>query len=354
MERIVFYGKGGIGKSTISTNFSATLARMDQRVLHVGCDPKRDSTVALMDGVMIEAVIDQDYRGDVIEPEEVVTRSRLGVDCAEAGGPHAGVGCAGRGISRTLEIFNKARLLTSDRYDVVVFDVLGDVVCGGFAAPLRRQMGEKVVIISSEEVMSLYAANNIAKAIVNYASNGIYCAGIVVNTRDNSEDLGPVHRFAKLINTKVIATIPREKLIREAEYRKVTVVEHAPDAEITEVFRSLTDTILAVDIADCPVPTPLTDKEFYAATQRRFAEDPTPQLPGLEASRPKPKPTEDLEPAAAEPPADKSRAESYERELHAGALAVRMGKVRPEEATRRLRQAFPKLAANLSSTDLTT
>ncbi len=200
-ERIVFYGKGGIGKSTTSTNVSASLARMNKKVLHVGCDPKHDSTVSLMDGVMIETVAEKRISGDKVRPDHILETSRTGVDCVEAGGPHAGAGCAGRGISRMFELFKKAGLLDDDRYDVAIFDVLGDVVCGGFAAPLRREMGKKVIIVTSEEVMSLYAANNIAKAVVNHASNGIVCAGVVINVRDNTEDLSPVYRFAKLINS---------------------------------------------------------------------------------------------------------------------------------------------------------
>lgn len=350
MERIVFYGKGGIGKSTTSTNITATLARRGLRVLHVGCDPKRDSTVALMDGQMITAVIDKDYKGDHIDPSTVVTRSRLGVDCAEAGGPHAGVGCAGRGISRMLEIFKKADLLSNDRYDVAVFDVLGDVVCGGFAAPLRRDMGRKVVIVTSEEVMSMYAANNIAKAVVNYASNGIVCVGIILNLRDNTEDTSPIHRFAKLINTKIIGTIPREKLIREAEYRKITVVEHAPHSDIARVFGTLADTILNIDPGDCPLPTPLSDEDFYAYTQRRFKEGPTPP-PRTQARKTAP---EIVEAPVAAPKAADVRNSAYRRELKAGALAVRMGRVRADEAARRLRAAYPVLGASLRATDLTT
>ncbi|MEI8259232.1 MAG: AAA family ATPase, partial [Deltaproteobacteria bacterium] len=168
MERIVFFGKGGIGKSTTSTNVSASLAAMGQRVLHVGCDPKHDSTVALLGGQLLEPVVDKIQSTEGITPEDIVTRSALGIDCVEAGGPEAGVGCGGRGITRMMEIFNAAQLLTSNRYDVSVYDVLGDVVCGGFAAPLRKGIGEKVIIVASEEVMAMYAANNIAKAVCHY------------------------------------------------------------------------------------------------------------------------------------------------------------------------------------------
>ena len=351
MERIVFYGKGGIGKSTTSTNISATLARMGKKVLHVGCDPKHDSTVALMDGQMIPAVTDQDY-GETIRPEDIVSVSRTGVHCVEAGGPHAGVGCAGRGISRTLEIFDKASLLAPGRYDVTVFDVLGDVVCGGFAAPLRKEMGEKVVIVASEEVMSLYAANNIAKAVVNYASNGIVLAGMVLNLRDNSEDLAPIRRFAALLGTRVLGVVPRHPLIREAEYQKIPVVEHAPNSDIVEVFRNLTEAILAIKPSECVLPTPLSDHAFHAYTRYKFAEppggigpDPTLSRRRIVAMAPGPG-------APSTPAAPVVQVNGDERDLKAGILAVRMGKVPARVALDRLRKAWPTETRELQLADL--
>jgi nitrogenase iron protein NifH len=270
MERIVFFGKGGIGKSTTASNISATLAAEGRRVLHVGCDPKHDSTVALLRGTMIEPVVDRIHSLAGLTAERVVTRSHLGVDCVEAGGPEAGVGCGGRGISRMLEIFQSVDLLSPARYDVCVYDVLGDVVCGGFASPLRKGIGEKVVIVASEEVMALYAANNIARAVVHYASNGVALAGLIVNLRDNNEDRGPVERFARLINTKVLGYIPREPLVREAEYRRMTVAEYAPGAPITRTLRELGEQIIALDARSLPLPTPLDEATFYALTQHRF------------------------------------------------------------------------------------
>jgi nitrogenase iron protein NifH len=369
MERLVFFGKGGIGKSTTSTNISATFAGLSRRVLHVGCDPKHDSTVALLDGRMIEAVVDKPIDLDNVRPDDIVERSRLGIDCVEAGGPSAGVGCGGRGISRMLEIFNAAKLLDSGRYDTCIFDILGDVVCGGFASPLKKDFGEKVVIVASEEVMALYAANNIAKAVVNYASNGVVLAGIILNLRDNREDREPAYRFAKLLNTEIIGFVPRDPLVREAEYRRMTVVEHAPASHIASVYREIGEKILAVDPKKIQLPTPLTDFEFYEYTRHKFATPPgglgkDPHAEGeakreamMRATHGSGLVTIGASPKVAaqakhrEQQAAAEEAE-FERELRAGRQAVRLGKVRPDEAVRRLRDAFPAQACTLSAQEL--
>ncbi len=357
MERIVFFGKGGIGKSTASTNISAAYAGFGRRVLHVGCDPKHDSTVSLLDGRMIEAVVDKPINLDSVTSDEIVERSRLGIDCVEAGGPSAGVGCGGRGISRMLEIFNAARLLDSGRYDTCVFDILGDVVCGGFAAPLKKDFGEKVVIVASEEVMALYAANNIAKAVVNYASNGVVLAGIILNLRDNSEDREPAYRFAKLLNTKIIGVVPRDPLIREAEYKRITVVEHAPAAAITQTYRALAQKILDIDPKDCPMPTPLTDYQFYEYTRHKFADPPggIGEDPHAEAEAKRlqmMRMTNGSGLVARVKEHDAAHANEYQEELRAGRIAVRLGKVRADEAVRRLRAAYPRVAASLTEAEL--
>jgi len=145
----VIFGKGGIGKSTLACGLSASYAAMGQRVLDVGCDPKHDSTAPLLGGRMIEPVVGRLLQIRGATPEALVERSPLGIDCVEAGGPTAGVGCVGRGVSRMLELFDEGKLLEDGRYDVARYDVLGDVICGGFAAPLRKAVGELVVIVAS-------------------------------------------------------------------------------------------------------------------------------------------------------------------------------------------------------------
>ncbi|MDD5628716.1 MAG: AAA family ATPase [Elusimicrobia bacterium] len=272
MQNIVIFGKGGIGKSTIAASLSTVYALQKKKVLHVGCDPKHDSTVGLVDGKLIETFLEKHARvfgvrdhGE-LKAEDLLVKGRLGIDCAEAGGPEPGVGCAGRGISLMLEAFQDLGVLKSGGYDVAVFDVLGDVVCGGFAAPLRKGLAEKIVIVVSEELMALYAANNIAKSVRTYASNGVYLAGLVANLKDGKVDRKKLQRFAKLIGTRILEYLPRDPAVREAEFaRNRTVVERSPKSAFAKSIRSLAAKILAVRKEDCPVPTPMDDRRFYGA-----------------------------------------------------------------------------------------
>lgn len=340
MERLVIFGKGGIGKSTLATNVSAALALSGKRMLHVGCDPKHDSTVALLEGRMIPAVVDSIGELEGLTPADVVTPSPLGIDCVEAGGPGAGVGCGGRGISRMFEIFKAAGLLEPGRYDVALYDVLGDVVCGGFAAPLRKGIGEKVVIVASEELMALYAANNIARAVVHYSTNGIALAGIVFNLKDATVDRSVLERFAGLINAKVLGYIERDPLVREAEYRRKTVMEYAPVSAIAQSYRRLAEAILTVRVQDCALPTPLDENAFYTLAQNRF-------LPVDESMAAV---AEHEEPVAAEAEPDDDS--GFDEELAAGRRAVWLGLIDAEEAVGRLRSAFPERGSTLRASDL--
>ncbi|HAZ08198.1 MAG TPA: hypothetical protein DCZ01_06695 [Elusimicrobia bacterium] len=279
MQRITIFGKGGIGKSTLSANLAAVYARQGKRVLLVGCDPKHDTTVALTDGKPIRTVVEQsafmDSRGSDLS--QILVRGRLGVDCIEAGGPEPGIGCAGRGISRMIELLEGAGILREDRYDVALFDVLGDVVCGGFAAPLRQGFADKVVIVTSEELMALYAANNIARAIRNYSANGVALCGLVANLRDPGADIKAVERLAALIGTKVLSFFTREAAVREAEYRRRTLVEHAPDAEMSRRVSLLAQELWKFDRTTAKVPSPITDEQFHESSRRAFID--VPQAP---------------------------------------------------------------------------
>lgn len=356
MERIVIFGKGGIGKSTVATCISASLAAQGKRVLHVGCDPKHDSTVALLGGRMIAPVVDRIEQVRGVTAAEIVTRSHLGVDCVEAGGPSAGVGCGGRGITRMLEIFHEAELLSPAAYDVVLYDVLGDVVCGGFAAPLRRGVGEKVVIVASEELMALYAANNIAKAVVHYATNGIQLAGIVFNLKDIGADRAMLERFAAYIGAPILGWIERDPLVRDAEYRRMTVVEHAPASAIARRYGKLADDLLAVDPATLSLPSPLSEVAFYDLAQRKFhgrVDGASPAGAVRTADGAATSPTSPT-PAAVPPRAgdERSMAEAFAAELRQGGRAVRLGLVSVDEALARLRGAFPVHAQALGPQDL--
>ncbi|MDY0003951.1 MAG: AAA family ATPase [Polyangia bacterium] len=265
MDKLAFYGKGGIGKSTVSTNVSALLALGGRRVLHVGCDPKHDSTLPFLDGAPVVTVLDTLFRvpSGGLTREHFIMPGRLGIDCIESGGPEPGVGCGGRGVSRMFELLDELGVLSGERYDAAVFDVLGDVVCGGFAAPLRRGFARKVVIVSSEEVMSLYAANNICKAIHHYRANGVALVGLVFNLRDNRTDREALHDFAERIGTAVLCILPRERQVRRAEVTGRTLVEQAPRSRMARELKALSERILAADPDACPPPRPMDNDSFH-------------------------------------------------------------------------------------------
>ena len=182
MKKIAFYGKGGIGKSTTASNVSAALSLMEKKVCQIGCDPKNDSTRLLLGHICKETVLDQVRRKnpDEISREDIVHTGFHGITCVEAGGPEPGVGCAGRGIIVALQLLDKMKAIPD--MDVTLYDVLGDVVCGGFSMPIREGYAKEIYIVSSGELMSLYAANNIAKGIRRFATRGevrLACSGIV-------------------------------------------------------------------------------------------------------------------------------------------------------------------------------
>lgn len=259
MDRIAFYGKGGIGKSTVATSASLLLARMGRKVLHVGCDPKHDSSLVLVkDTARFKTVMDKVFADEDIEREDLIMEGIEGIHCVEAGGPEAGRGCGGRAVSRAFEIFEEVDLVDG-RYDTVVYDVLGDVVCGGFAAPMRRSAGSKVCIVLSEELMAAYAANRIAAACKEFADNGIVCAGLVLNLRNNQADLTPIRRLADALGVEVLGVVPRDPLVCEAELYRKSIVDYAPQSPVAVAIRGIVEKVLSLDRASLPVPEPLVD-----------------------------------------------------------------------------------------------
>ncbi|HNS98063.1 MAG TPA: AAA family ATPase [Polyangiaceae bacterium] len=265
MERIAIYGKGGIGKSVVATSLSAHFASHGKRVLHIGCDPKHDSAIRLMDADQsMTTVLDALVANPNLSSTEAFLRiGRHGVHCCEAGGPAPGVGCGGRGVARTLELLDELEVMEQGDYDTVVFDVLGDVVCGGFAAPLRQGFAQKVLIVLSEEPMALFAANNISKAIHTYHENGVVLAGLVANLRTPSADRGLIERFAQRLGTSNLAFIPRDPLIIAAERERKTIVEYAPASPTALVFAELAEKIQKIVPETVPLPTPLDDDAFF-------------------------------------------------------------------------------------------
>ena len=240
MARIAVYGKGGIGKSTISANLSAAFALSGKTVLQIGCDPKHDSTRFLMHGRRQQTVLEymrktspQDYRiSDVLES------GYAGVGCVEAGGPKPGVGCAGRGIISTFELLDQFRL--RDRYEITIYDVLGDVVCGGFAVPIRRDYADTILIVTSGEFMALYAANNILRGIRNYDGMAApRIAGLVFNRRNVEGEEERVRRFAKAVRLPIFSVVPRSDAFTESEKNNMTAMEQDACPEVTGVFRDM-------------------------------------------------------------------------------------------------------------------
>ncbi|NTU82450.1 MAG: nitrogen fixation protein NifH [Chloroflexales bacterium] len=243
--RIALYGKGGIGKSTIAANLAAAFAVRGRTVLQIGCDPKHDSTRLLLDGRRATTVLEylRDTPPDQQRLADVVHRGYDGVACVEAGGPEPGVGCAGRGILSTFALLDRLGL-DSTAFDVVLYDVLGDVVCGGFAVPLRVGYADVVCIVSSEEFMAIYAANNILRGVRNFEQAGTQVAGLILNSRGAHESPEGVRRFAQAVELPVLATVPRSDRFREAEQQGKTVVELAPADRVAAGFFALADTLL--------------------------------------------------------------------------------------------------------------
>jgi nitrogenase iron protein NifH len=244
-QKIVIYGKGGIGKSTIASHLSYVYAEQGLKVLHVGCDPKHDSSMRLRKEEKIKTVMDLKTKNLSLSVENIIIRGRLGIDCVECGGPHAGVGCAGLGISLMFDIFQELNLLAN--YDLIIYDVLGDVVCGGFAAPLKLNFSDKVFIVISEELASLHAALNIAHAINYYKQNGIYLGGLILNLRDNSSNFKPTVLFAKKLNTSILERIPRSSEIIKTENGKTTVFDEFPKSDVARHLRILAAKILKIE-----------------------------------------------------------------------------------------------------------
>jgi len=265
MQKIAVYGKGGIGKSVVATSLSASYALAGRRVLHMGCDPKADSAVRLVDGVAgIRTVLE--VLGDdptAVATNAILTPGRHGIHTLEAGGPPPGLGCGGRGVARAIEFLDEMGLMEGDAYDVAVFDVLGDVVCGGFAAPLRDRFADKVVIVVSEEPMAMFAANNIARAIHTYHRNGASLAGLVANLRSRDANVASIEAFARRLGTQVVAVIERDPRIQAAERRRLTIVEDCPDCPAARALTDLSLRLWDVDKAALPLPTPLSEDGFF-------------------------------------------------------------------------------------------
>lgn len=255
LKQIAIYGKGGIGKSTTTSNISAALSVAGYRVMQMGCDPKSDSTNTLRGGNYIPTVLDTLREKSRVTAEEIIFEGFNGVYCVEAGGPAPGVGCAGRGIITAVDQLKQLRVFEDLGLDVVIYDVLGDVVCGGFAVPIREGIAEHVFTVSSADFMALYAANNLFKGIKKYSnSGGALLGGIIANSVDTSYAKEIVDDFAAHTCTNIVEYIPRSFTVTKAELGGKTVVETFPDSKQAAIYRHLADKIVNHESSKTPAP----------------------------------------------------------------------------------------------------
>ncbi|MFA5313076.1 MAG: nitrogenase iron protein NifH [Methanomassiliicoccales archaeon] len=261
MKQIAIYGKGGIGKSTISANLAASFAERGKRTWYIGCDPKADGSMTLLQGRKMPTFLEQMKDGMTPKDYEVAIGYK-GVRAIEIGGPVAGVGCAGRGIIVAVQALSKDHF--KEDIDVMIYDVPGDVVCGGFAAPLREKFANEVYIVASGEYLALYAANNIARGLSNLNVN---LGGIICNSRDVKNEREVVRSFALSIGSDMIGYVPRDPIVRKCENEGMTVVEAEPDSAQAEEYRRLSDAIW--NNSHFAIPRPMEPEEIRRAVREK-------------------------------------------------------------------------------------
>lgn len=260
-KQLAIYGKGGIGKSSTASNVAAAMGDMGKKVMLIGCDPKSDSSITLLNGKRIPTIMDTMRKKGEITEEDVVFEGFKGVKCAEVGGPEPGVGCAGRGIIVAVQALKKMSKAIKEA-DVVIFDVPGDIVCGGFAVPITKGMVREAYIITSGEYMPLYAANNICRGLktLNTPLSGIIC-----NEREAPDEKEVVGRFADKLGVPMLAYIPRRRVVQDLERAGVSVVQGSPGSEMAAIYKALAARILTEK--DKKVPEALDDEELRELTR---------------------------------------------------------------------------------------
>ena len=261
LRQIAIYGKGGIGKSTTTQNLTAGLSELGKKIMVVGCDPKADSTRLLLNGLAQRTVLDTlREEGDDIELDSIMKTGFNGIKCVESGGPEPGVGCAGRGIITSIGMLENLGAYTED-LDYVFYDVLGDVVCGGFAMPIREGKAKEIYIVASGEMMALYAANNICKGIKKYAlKGGVRLGGIICNSRNVDREIELLRAFADELGTQLIHFVPRNNVVQRAEIRKKTVIDYSPEDKQADEYRELAKKIEENKLF--VIPKPMTQERL--------------------------------------------------------------------------------------------
>ncbi len=263
IRQCAIYGKGGIGKSTTTQNLVAGLAAEGKKIMIIGCDPKADSTRLILHAKAQNTIMEMAAAAGTVEDlelDEVLKVGYGGIRCVESGGPEPGVGCAGRGVITAINFLEEEGAYEED-LDFVFYDVLGDVVCGGFAMPIRENKAQEIYIVVSGEMMAMYAANNIAKGICKYATSGkVRLAGLICNSRKTDKEAELIEALAERMGTQMIHFVPRDNVVQRAEIRRMTVIEYDPTAKQADEYRTLARKI--VDNKKFVIPKPLTMDEL--------------------------------------------------------------------------------------------
>jgi nitrogenase iron protein NifH len=261
LKQIAIYGKGGIGKSTTTSNLSAALSDQGYRVMQFGCDPKADSTNTLRDGTYIPTVLDLLREKNKVDAHEAIFTGYNNIYCVEAGGPAPGVGCAGRGIITAVQLLKQQKIFEELDLDYVIYDVLGDVVCGGFAVPIREGIAQHVFTVSSADFMAIYAANNLFKGIQKYSNaGGALLGGVIANSMGHPYQRKIIDDFVERTHTQVMQYVPRSITVTQSELSGKTTIEAAPDSEQAGVYRELARRI--DEHTESTVPAPLEPGEL--------------------------------------------------------------------------------------------
>jgi nitrogenase iron protein NifH len=264
MRKIAIYGKGGIGKSTTTQNTVAGLAEMGKKVMVVGCDPKADSTRLLLGGLAQKTVLDTlREEGEDVALEDIMKIGYRNTSCTESGGPEPGVGCAGRGIITSINMLEQLGAYEADKaLDYAFYDVLGDVVCGGFAMPIRDGKAQEIYIVVSGEMMAMYAANNICKGIVKFAeAGGVRLGGLICNSRNVDNEEKMIDELARRLGTQMIHFVPRDNMVQRAEINRKTVIEYDPTHAQAEEYRQLARKIDGNNMFIVPKPLAIEELE---------------------------------------------------------------------------------------------